>query len=515
MKKLFFLSLVFTVSFLSCKKEESDFNNNEQLSEVLKIRSNPFTVPQGTPFSPAEIDKLITKKMDEENTFSWQDAPLPYLWSALVHSDNVLAVGYRPLNYIHVEKNLHLLNMEEKKWKDVRDAIIELVMDGLRKKNANITLDEVLVEDDRILPILTFKFTDAEVLTSLYNLENTRYIEPLGYYPSDPRFRVMSTSGCSASTEPLNSSDWTNILPNSRVPWNYNNVNIPEAWHISQGEGIKIGVIDAGISSSQALLNGMFNDGYSNVGRTVSSGYTFGSSAFTSCTHGTSMSGLAAGPRNNQGAITGVAYKSSLHFIRGCEDVVLDKSSEKTGVKNALTQMGNMTDLQIISMSIGNPFSSSVLRDGCVYAYNKGKMLLAAAGTSFGWTSWWGVVYPAAYSQCYAVTGVKENGSTCGSCHKGSEVVFTIPMERNTNSSRNTLSLALSGNSPSYVGGSSCATATAAGIAALVWSVKPSMTREDVYTCMRNTAQFYPSRNSSLGYGNLNANAAVMMAQTY
>lgn len=515
MKKLTILISAIVLFIASCKKEETESPYQGSSSEILREKVNPAPVPRGNPYPSSEIDRFITKKMEVQMAFSWEETPLPFVWSAIVNSDNVVAVGYQPLGTVDLEKTMHLINLNERKWKDVHDAIIKLVLEGVNRSNPGTTLEQLLVEDDKQLPILTFKLTDREVITSLFNLENTRYVEPLGYYPSDPRFHVMSTSGCSASSEPLNTADWTTILPNCRLPWNYNNVNIPAAWNVSQGEGIKIGVIDAGISASQSLLNGMFTDGYSNVSRTVTTGYTYGSSAFTSCTHGTSMSGLAAGPRNNQNAITGVAYKSSLHFIRACEDVVLDKSSEKTGVKNALTQMGNISDLKIISMSVGNPFASSVLRDGCIYAYNKGKMLLAAAGTSFSWTAWWGVVYPAAYSQCYAVTGVRENGSTCGSCHDGSAVKFTIPMERNSNNSRNSLSLPLSGITPTYIGGSSCATATAAGIAALVWAVKPTLTRDQVYTCMQTTAQFYPTKTSSLGYGNLNASAAVALAQTY
>ena len=165
-------------------------------------------------------------------------------------------------------------------------------------------------------------------------------------------------------------------------------------------------------------------------------------------------------------------------------------------------------------MSVGYPFASNVMKDGVTYAYNKGKMIFAAAGTSFSWTSWWGVVYPAAYSQCIAITGVKENGATCASCHDGSQVDFTIPMERNSSSSRNSISLPLSGAAPTYIGGSSAATATAAGIAALVWSVNTSLTRTQVYNCLKNTSQFYPSLNSTKGYGNLNAAAAVAMAGT-
>jgi subtilisin family serine protease len=338
-----------------------------------------------------------------------------------------------------------------------------------------------------------------------------RYLEPLDYFPTAGRDE-RSTSGCSASTYALNSADLTTITPNARLPWNFNNHNIPAAWSSATGNGITVGVIDAGISSAQPLIGSDFNNGDSNVGRSITTGHTFGNSAFSSCTHGTSMSGQAVGPRNASGATTGVAYRSSLHFVRGCEDVVLDLSSERTGVKNALVALGNNNAVRVISMSIGTPFSSSVLADGVNYAYGKGKMLMAAAGTSFGWTSWWGVIYPAALSKCVAVTGVKENGSKCSSCHDGSQVDLTICMERSTNSSRNSLSLPASGTSPTYIGGSSSATATAAGIAALVWSANSTRTREQVLQCLTSTAQFASAPSSSKGYGNINAAAAVNCA---
>jgi hypothetical protein len=288
---------------------------------------------------------------------------------------------------------------------------------------------------------------------------------------------------------------------------------VPAAWTVSQGLGMTIGVIDAGISSSQTLLSSGFNNGESNVGRSISTDYTLGSSPFNACYHGTAMSGLATGPRNASNATTGVAYKSNLHFIRACNDVILDLSSEKTAVKNACIRMGDRSDVRIISMSIGAPFGSGVLKDGVDYAYARGKLIMAAAGTSLTWTSWWGVIYPAAYSSCVAITGVKESGAKCGTCHDGSQVLYTITMERNASSSRNSLSLPFSGTNPTYIGGSSAATSTAAGIAAVVWSTKPNMTRAQVMTCMTNTAQFYPTRNSTKGYGNLNASSAVTYAQ--
>jgi serine protease len=362
-----------------------------------------------------------------------------------------------------------------------------------------------------VLPIITLRITDKRVITMLHNLRNVRYLEPLDYWPASAQ-DSRSTSGCSASTTAINASDVSTITPNARLPWNFNNHNIPAAWTSATGNGITVGVIDAGISSAQPLIGSDFNNGESNVGRSLTTGYTFGGSAYSSCTHGTSMSGQAVGPRNNSGATTGVAYKSNLHFIRGSEDVVLDLSSERTAVKNALIILGDNPSVRVISMSIGTPFSSSVLTDGVNYAYGKGKMIMAAAGTSFGWTSWWGVIYPAALSKCVAVTGVKENGSKCGSCHDGSQVDLTICMERSASSTRNSLSLPASGTSPTYIGGSSSATATAAGIAALAWSAKPTATRAQILQCLTSTAQFANAPSGSKGYGNINASAAVNCA---
>lgn len=515
MRKVFYTLLACSLlAILSCNKSELEPQDadNPLNKPVLVEKKNPVAPPlDQQPLTREAIDAAILDLVHQHNDFRWQWVDIHFIWSAAQFGDHSVAIGYKPAHIADVKPILHEVDLQEPEWKAVHDALLQLVSEGL----GNAKPEDFVIEDDPKLPILTLHLTDLNVLAKLSNLENVRYIEPLDYRPAEWEEDMnRSTSGCGGSSEPLNSSDWTTISPTCRQPWNFNNVNIPGAWGTSQGLGMKIGVIDAGISSSQNLLGSNFNNGDSNVGRTVTTGYTWGTSAFSTCTHGTSMSGLAVGPRNNMNASTGVAYKASLHFIRGCEDVVLDKSSERTGVKNALVQMGDNSTIKIISMSIGTPFYSSVLEDGCIYAYNKGKMIFAAAGTSFSWTSWWGVVYPAAFSQCNAITGIDESGNTCTTCHDGSQVDFTVTMERNANDERTSLSLAQSGTTPTYIGGSSCSTAMAAGIAALVWSARPSLTREQVFTCLKNTAANYPNPNSDHGWGKLNASAAVALGLT-
>lgn len=507
-KLLLTFSALILLGCIACNKQES--HQEMQQETVLVEKPNPFSVPDGNPLSKSKLDQVIISLLEKNNDFHWEEVGMKTLWSAAVESDQSIAIGYQPANAGDISSKIHTLNVRSGDYKKVHDALQKMILVELNKPTgSNVRWEDILIEDDPVLPILTLRLTDKTVLTKLRNLVNVRYVEPLDYWPNDLN---RSASGCDASTFALDASDWTTISPAARLPWNFNNHTIPAAWSASEGQNITIGVIDAGLSSSQSLLGSLFNNGDSNVGRTVSTDYTLGTSAFNSCTHGTSMCGLAAGPRNNQNGTTGVAYKSNLHFIRASNDVVLDASAEKTATKNAFISMGNRPDVRIISLSMGTPFASSVLKDGVNYAFNLGKTIFAAAGTSFSWTSWWGVIYPAAYSSCIAVTGVKENGNTCATCHDGTQVMYTITMERNANSNRNSLSLPASGTTPTYIGGSSCATSTAAGIAALVLSVKPTMTRTQLMTCLTNTAQFYPTKNSSKGYGNLNASAAVNYA---
>lgn len=479
---------------------------------VLVQRDDAVEAPDDDPLSQDELDRIVIRTLEARNDFRWEWMDLRVLWSALQYNDHSLAIGYQPADAVGVEDALHEIRISAPEWKAVHDALIGRILEGLnRGREAElISLDDILIEDDPVLPIITIRLTDRHVLTMLRNLRNVRYLEPLDYWPAAADER--SSSGCSAGSSSINSADISTIAPNARLPWNFNNHGIPAAWGNATGSGITVGVIDAGLSSAQPLLGSDFNNGDSNIGRTSTASATLGSSAYTSCTHGNSMAGQAVGPRNAIGASTGVAYRSNLVFIRACEDVVLDLSSEKTAVKNALVIMGDNPAIRVISMSIGTPFSSSVLSDGVNYAYGKNKMMLAAAGTSFSWTSWWGVIYPAALSKCVAVTGVKENGGKCSSCHDGSQVDLTICMERNASSSRNSLTLPASGSAPTYIGGSSSATATAAGIAALVWSAKPTASRAQVLQCLKNTAQFATSPSSSKGYGNINASAAVNCA---
>jgi len=317
----------------------------------------------------------------------------------------------------------------------------------------------------------------------------------------------------------LSSADYTTVTPNAKAPWTFYQHNIPSAWNISTGSGITIGIVDSGVSSNQTLLGSNFNDGLSS-GRTIQKYGTFVDSIWPwstttdgpndQCGHGTSMAAVAAAPRNDNGMPVGVAYNANLVTYRAASNVVLDGYHEQNGVKNALTALGNNTKVKIISMSMGHIFSVGKISDGVKFAYGKGKLLFCAGGTSTSFTTFVGVIFPASMAEAVAVTGVKEGATyqKCDVCHTGSKIDFTVVMQRAT--SGNTVPVdGYYDNETNYVGGSSVATATTAGIAALVWSRNPTWTRTQVLTKMRQSSSFYPNKNAEFGYGNINALLAV------
>jgi subtilisin family serine protease len=316
----------------------------------------------------------------------------------------------------------------------------------------------------------------------------------------------------------LSAPDYTTVTPNAKAPWSFSKHNIINAWSYSTGAGITIGVVDSGVSSEQSLLGSSFNNGLSS-GRSISKNGVYVDSIWPwstgydgsadQCGHGTSMASAMAAPRNNMGQPVGVAYNANLVTYRAASNVVLDGYHEQNGVKIAFTELGNNANVKIISMSMGHIFSVGKIEDGVKYAYSKGKLIFCAGGTSTSFTNFVGVIFPAWMPETQAITGVKENTSNqrCDVCHSGAEIDFTYQMERASGNSIPVLSYY--NGQTDYVGGSSVATASIAGIAALVWSKNPSWTRDQVLNKMRQSSTYYPNPNSDYGYGNINVLQAV------
>lgn len=496
MKNKFFKAfLLSVVLFVSCSKDET-FESEK-----------PIEIEQKTPMSGPDIVAKIDESFTKKNSFNWNEASPYMLWSAIKAGNNICSIGFgsNKNDFDRSKSQNHI---------QFQNTIINTIAKYENKKT-----EQFLINVDQYLNQIDVVIENQETVVALKRLGFIRYAEPTDfrYFSySNAQNRIVnanatsSSSGCGLESQTISSLDYTTISPNAKQPWAFIKHNIPNAWTLSTGKGITIGVVDTGASTANSLLNGSFNNGYS-AGRTVQrygvyvdsiwpwSTTTDGSNDL--CGHGTSMSSVATAPRNDKGQPVGVAYNSNLIAYRAAYNVVLDGYHEQEGVKKAFTGLANNTAVKIISMSMGHIISVGKIEDGVKYAYSKGKLIFCAGGTSTSFTTFAGVIFPAWMAETVAVTGIKEASTyqACDVCHTGDKIDFTIMMER-ASGSHIPVNSYYDGQGD-YVGGSSVATATTAGIAALVWAKYPTWTRDQVLSKMRQTSHLYPNKHAEFGYG--------------
>jgi hypothetical protein len=513
MRKIYLFFLFLVVFAVACKKQ------NDAHSVKAEWKVAPKT-------SVTELDELIKNSLLQSGKFEWSGASDAQVWAAISNTDHIISVGYKPSDLVWSDDQAGRADISDAKWLDVKLQLQELILESERKLNPTITWADLLYHENEVLPNFNVRVFNPETVALLRKSSQfVRYAEPTAYEPFQSTID-RSSSGCGGNTIQnglVAPADYNTITPGSKQSWNHSYHNIAQAWLNSTGAGTRVVIIDTGSSDAQENLGSAFNQG-SSTGRSISRlvtlpqetnfwGSPVGSPETPNdlCGHGTSMSGACAAPRGTDGNAVGVAYNCNLTVYRAAADVYLDESREVVGVSTAFTQAGDNSSVKIISMSMGKLTSSSQMTDAIAYAYNQGKLVFCAAGTSFSWTAWFtGVIYPASLSQAVAVTGVKTNlTSRCSACHDGSKVDFTVVMEKSGGGAAFPLSLADDFDTPSTVGGSSVATATTAGIAALVWSKYPTWTRTQVFNRLKASANYYPTRNGNHGWGRINAQLAT------
>lgn len=497
--KKFTVLLVLSTALLTqaCRKQEK------------APHAQQISIPESdvTPLSVKEINSRIDQAFTQNGSFSWKSASDHLVWSAIVNGQFVATVGFgKSTNDFDRSKSPNAAKTEQE--------LLDLIQQMEGKP-----LDKILINSDPYLNLFDVIIEKQETVIALRKNSLIRYLEPADYRYMENSSREKSGSGCGFSTATLAATDFTTVSPNAKVPWAFYQHNIPSAWSITTGAGVTIGVIDTGVSPEQSMMQGSFNSGASS-GRTIERYGVYVNSIWPwststdgpddQCGHGTSMTSVATSPRNNSGQPVGVAYNASLVAYRAASDVLLEGYHEQNGVKNAYVALGNNSNVKIISMSMGYIMSVGKIEDGVKYAYSKGKLIFCAGGTSTTFTNFVGVIFPAWMPEAVAVTGVKDGSSyqRCDICHSGSKIDFTIVMEHAGSGTHVPVNSYYNAQSD-YVGGSSVATATTAGIAALVWASHPGWTRAQVFDRMKQSSDFYPNRDPEFGYGNIDAYQAV------
>ena len=364
-------------------------------------KSNSGTPSVKTPknWTSDEISQFVIKKIKADNTpFDWAKASDDMLFSALQNSDKMLAIGFKKANASDSEtEQFNAANNPD--WQAAKDELVKIIIESEQKANPSVDYTKFTIGSDfDNLNAFYVKIYGFETLQKLRQSPLVRYVYPSGFEPTSDDVTTRSSnggSGCDgyAGENLTINTDYTQISPNAKQSWSYGQPQIPQAWASTTGAGIGVMVIDAGVSSAQAMYQqANFASGASSASRTVtllsrlpSSVNFWGTqilayepSPYSTCGHGTAMTGIIASPRNNFGSSVGVAYNCNLISVRAVEDVVISNSKEELGVAAALNLAVSRSDVKIVSMSNGSITTRSVIGDAIKAVKNSGKLAFCA-----------------------------------------------------------------------------------------------------------------------------------------
>lgn len=295
-------------------------------------------------------------------------------------------------------------------------------------------------------------------------------------------------------------------------------INVVPAWAITSGSSsITVAVVDCGVERNHEDLTGRVLNGYT-IGYPTSYGEPV-NDVYSKKYHGTSVAGIIAANNNSIG-IRGIAWSVKIlpvNIIPGEYDMF----GTNLQIADAIRWAYPYSD--VINCSWGGGASSNDIDSALDEAmYNgrngKGCVVVAAAGNNGNASN---VAYPARHNGVIAVGAVHQNGSIWNYSQTGSsmclvapsgavngqgDVVTTdrmAPKGKNSNSNYNFT-----------FGGTSAAAPQIAGVAALMLSVNPNLTRAQVKSKLESTATDLGTYgfDTTYGYGLVNAYQAVLSA---
>jgi thermitase len=276
------------------------------------------------------------------------------------------------------------------------------------------------------------------------------------------------------------------------------------AWDIWQPQRtVYIAIIDTGIDSNHPDLT--------NKMRRHSNGAVYGWNALNNTTnarddhgHGTHCAGIAAAEINNGVGIAGVAawhpnVADSRAYVQLMPVKVLGASGWGTSdsVARGITWAAD-NGAHILSMSLGSAGWSRQMEDAVDYAWNRGCLVVAAAGN--GGSSW--PHYPAYYTNSIAVAATDSSDRLASFSQYGSWVDIAAPgvgiLATYPNNQYRSLS------------GTSMACPHVAGAAAVLWSHNPSLTNAQLRSALERNVDPYESFSGrTIGGGRLNVYRAL------
>ena len=328
--------------------------------------------------------------------------------------------------------------------------------------------------------------------------------------------------------------------PSYSAQWHLNKINASGAWNITTGNPmVKVAVIDSGTDwthNDLGLGNDTFQNIYLNSGEDAWSnpnnpstgngidddgngliddwkGWNFdlnNNDSRSSNYHGTAVAGIIGAKTNNNLGVAGVAGGINNEGVKILPIGIGANSPNSSALAYAILYAGAM-GCKVINLSLSTAYSQEI-NDAIEYTYNVyGAIIVASSGNS-GLDN---TFFPSNHPLVISVGSTTQDDSRSGS-NSGENLFISAP-------GRNILTTTLNNNYLNF-DRTSASAPIVSGVIALMYSVNPCLTQEQVKNILKDTAekvggynyQWNPNNlghSLELGYGRVNAFLAVQAAQ--
>jgi type VII secretion-associated serine protease mycosin len=289
--------------------------------------------------------------------------------------------------------------------------------------------------------------------------------------------------------------------PLAEAPWPLRRLRPDLAWPLTTGAGVRVAVVDSGVSAEHATLAGKVLPGRDFL-------LAGGDGQCDENGHGTLIAGIIAGREAVSGGFRfhGVAPGAQIVPVRVLRDQRRSTEADLSDrIATAIEWAVDTGGAQVLNLSLTTP-PTPRLEAAIRHALDTGAVVVAAAGNSGeSGASAGQPTYPAAYPGVLAVGGVNAKDEHLSSSTAGDFVDVSGPGER------------IAGPSPAgggYLftaeGGTSFATAYVSGVAALIRSYEPRLPPDAVARRITETAD-HPAGlwDREVGFGVVNPLRAV------
>jgi thermitase len=308
--------------------------------------------------------------------------------------------------------------------------------------------------------------------------------------------------------------------PGFSQQWGLTKVQAPAAWDITTGSAsVVIAIIDTGIDSTHPDLAGKIVTGHDFVDGDSNPRDGNG--------HGTHVAGIAAAVTNNTVGVAGMNWEARIMPIRVLDDIGGGWSTDIVSGIIWAYQHG----AKVLNLSLGGTGYDQFMQNAVNAAHAAGSLVVAAMGNCRTYDPDYcpvvnPTIYPAAYNNVMAVAATdrddfyapySQSGPHCDIAAPGGDMGGYYYNAGGIYSTMPTYPVYLT--TPPYyyrqnydfLEGTSQATPYVAGLAALVWAAKPSLTPDQVQITIEDNAVDLGTLgwDSDYGWGRIDALAAV------